>query len=40
VLLIYSPLDSTKQAEIELTAEQEEWLEWMVANQVRHIRIE
>ena len=39
-LLVYSPLDSTKQAEIQLTAEQEEWLEWIVANQVNRIRIE
>ena len=39
VLLVYSPLDSTKQAEISLTAEQEEWLEWIVSNQVNHIRL-
>jgi hypothetical protein len=40
VLLVYSPLDSTKQAEIALTAEQEEWLEWIVANGIQHIRLE
>jgi hypothetical protein len=39
VLLVYSPLDSTKQAEIQLTADQEEWLEWMLSNQVNHIRL-
>lgn len=39
VLLVYSPLDSTKQAEISLTAEQEEWLEWIVAHQINHIRV-
>lgn len=40
VLLVYSPLDSTKQAEISLTAEQEEWLEWIVANGVNRVRLE
>jgi len=40
VLLVYSPLDSTKQAEISLTAEQEDWLEWIVANQINHIRVQ
>jgi hypothetical protein len=39
VLLVYSPLDSTKQAEIALTQEQEDWLEWIVANQINHIRL-
>ena len=39
VLLVYSPLDSTKQAEICLTAEQEDWLEWIITNQINHIRI-
>lgn len=40
VLLVYSPLDSTKQAEIVLTEEQEEWLEWMLANKVNRVRLE
>jgi hypothetical protein len=40
VFQVYSPLDSTKQAEIEISAEQEEWLEWLLANQVSHIRVE
>jgi hypothetical protein len=39
VLLVYSPLDSTKQAEIALTQEQEDWLEWIVSNQINHIRL-
>jgi hypothetical protein len=39
VLMVYSPLDSTKQAEIALSAEQEEWLEWMVTNKIQHIRL-
>ena len=40
VLLVYSPLDSTKHAEIGLTGEHEEWLEWIISNQVNHIRLE
>lgn len=39
VLLIYSPLDSTKQAEIALTDEQVEWLEWLLTNSINHIRL-
>ena len=40
VILVVSPLDSTSKAEIELTDEQEAWLEWMVANQIEHVRLE
>jgi hypothetical protein len=40
VLHVYSPLDSTKQAEIEITDEQQEWLDWLVANQISRIRLE
>jgi hypothetical protein len=40
VMQVYSPLDSTKQAEIEITDEQQDWLDWLVANQVSHIRLE
>jgi hypothetical protein len=36
---VISPLDSSAKAEIELTDEQEAWLEWMVANDVEHIRL-
>ncbi len=40
VFELISPLDSERPAEIELTEEQETWLEWMVAQQVEHIRVE
>jgi hypothetical protein len=40
VLLVYSPLDSEKQAELEITQEQEDWLGWLIANQVQHVRLE
>ncbi|MGC3969970.1 MAG: hypothetical protein QM775_22380 [Pirellulales bacterium] len=39
VFRLVSPLDSASQAEIELTEEQEAWLEWMVDNHVERIRI-
>jgi hypothetical protein len=39
VLLVYSPLDSEKHAELEITQEQEEWLEWLVANDVERVRL-
>jgi len=40
VVLVVSPLDSASKSEIELTEEQEAWLEWMVAHEVEHIRLE
>lgn len=36
---VVSPLDAASKAEIELTEEQEAWLEWMVANNVQHVRL-
>ena len=39
VVRIVSPLDSDMQAEIELSEEQENWLEWMVRHNVEHIRL-
>ena len=39
MLLLVSPLDSENQAEVEITEEQEKWLEWMIANQVQHVRL-
>ncbi|MGD9720715.1 MAG: hypothetical protein AB7O59_13580 [Pirellulales bacterium] len=39
VLLLVSPLDSENQAEVELSEEQEAWLEWLVAHGVQHIRL-
>lgn len=40
VIRIVSPLDSSTTAELEITEEQERWLEWMLENQVQHVRIE
>ena len=37
-LRIVSPLDSATKAEIELSEEQESWLEWMVAHNIEHVR--
>ena len=39
VLRVVSPLDSENQAEIQLTEEQEIWLEWMVEHNIQHIRL-
>lgn len=40
VLRIVSPLDANNCAEIELSEEHEDWLEWMIAHQVERIRVE
>jgi hypothetical protein len=40
VLSLVSPLDSQHRAEAEITDEQQTWLEWMVANNVEHVRLE
>jgi hypothetical protein len=37
VLKIISPLDSENQAEIELTEDQEGWLDWLVEHNIQHI---
>ena len=39
VFRLVSPLDSENRTEIELSEEQESWLEWMVAHAVEHIRL-
>ena len=39
VVRIVSPLDSASQAEIELSEEQEAWLEWMVKGGIEHVRL-
>ena len=36
---VVSPLDSSSKAELEISEEQESWLEWMVAHRTQHIRI-
>ena len=40
VVLVVSPLDSASKAEIELSEEHEAWLEWMVKNEIQHVRLE
>ena len=40
VVPVVSPLDAQSVAELELTDEQEAWLEWMVANEIEHVRVE
>jgi hypothetical protein len=39
VLRVYSPLDSEKQAELEITEEQEAWLQWLVDHQIERVRL-
>lgn len=39
VLRVVSPLDSDSRAELEITEEQEAWLEWMIANEIEHVRL-
>ena len=39
VLRIVSPLDSDHRTEIEITEEQERWLEWMIDHAVQHVRL-
>src|SRR5687768_15057119 len=40
VFRIVSPLDSANRTEVELSEEQEEWLEWMVREGVEHVRLQ
>jgi hypothetical protein len=40
VVEVISPLDSVHSTEFELTEEQENWLRWMVENQIQHVRVE
>ena len=40
VVRVVSPLDSRSKAEIELTDYQEAWLQWLVDNQVQHVRVQ
>ncbi len=39
VVRIVSPLDSGSKAEIEISEEQEAWLEWLIRNRVEHVRL-
>ncbi len=40
VVTIVSPLDSAARTEIELTEDQERWLEWLARYDVQHVRID
>jgi hypothetical protein len=40
VVRIVSPLDAASKAEIELSEEQEAWLEWLLKNNVERVRVE
>jgi hypothetical protein len=40
VFCIVSPLDSANRTELELSEEQEEWLEWLIREGIEHIRLE
>jgi hypothetical protein len=40
VVLVVSPLDSLHQTEFELADEQENWLRWMVENEIERVRLE
>jgi hypothetical protein len=39
VVRVVSPLDSATKAEIELSEEQEAWLEWMIKSSIEHVRL-
>lgn len=39
VITIVSPLDSASRTEIEITEDQERWLEWILKHQIQHVRI-
>ena len=40
VLLLVSPLDSESKAEVEISEDQERWLEWLIEHNVQHVRLE
>lgn len=40
VVRIVSPLDSATTAELEITEEQEAWLQWVIENQIERLRLE
>lgn len=39
VFTLVSPLDSASRTEVELSEEQEGWLEWMLENGIEHVRL-
>lgn len=40
VIRIVSPLDSDNRTELEISEEQERWLEWMLQHGIEHVRVE
>jgi len=40
VVCVVSPLDAAAKAELELTEEQEAWLEWLIGHGVQHVRVQ
>ncbi len=40
VVRLVSPLDSESRAEIELSEEQESWLEWIVKHRIERVRLQ
>ncbi|HEY4311560.1 MAG TPA: hypothetical protein VGN12_19090 [Pirellulales bacterium] len=38
-ILLVSPLDSENRTEVELSEEQENWLNWVLENRVTHVRL-
>lgn len=40
VFYLVSPLDTANQTEVEISEEQEDFLTWLKANGVRHIRVQ
>lgn len=39
VITIVSPLDSSYRTEIEISEDQERWLEWLLKHNVQHVRL-
>ncbi len=39
VIIIVSPLDSASRTEIEITEDQERWLEWLIKYAIQHVRL-
>ncbi len=40
VVRIMSALDSANTSELEITEEQEAWLQWMIRHEIEHLRLE
>jgi hypothetical protein len=39
VITIVSPLDSRSRTELEITEDQERWLEWLLQHRIQHVRL-